>query len=138
MFSKQVYYHLYLEGHLSSSTVRTQSHLAELLACGVRGTEADWNYLFEATRLSAATSAQPSAYTSRSVCLQVRELTLEASVAKEEEPVLRPTLESPSMLVGAPQGLDDPEFECGICLDATANIGFDSCGHYLCADCSIW
>ena len=65
----------------------------------------------------------------------MRELALEDSIAKDNEPVLRPTLEVP---VGAPKGLDDPEFECGICLDATANVGFDSCGHYACANCLIW
>jgi len=80
------------------------------------------------------------------VCLQLRDLTvggqancsLNASVAKGEEPVLRPTPNSPSMLTLAAQGSDDLESECGICLNATANIGFDSCRHSLRAECSIW
>lgn len=45
---------------------------------------------------------------------------------------------APSMLIGIPQPADDSGFECGICLGATADTGFNNCKHSLCADCAIW
>ena len=102
--------------------------------------------LSDATILFAATFSHATADISKIVCLQMRDVTLEgqasssvtASVAEGVEHALGPTLESPNMLARAPQGLLNSELECGICLDATANIGFDSCSHSLCAECLIW
>lgn len=80
----------------------------------------------EATRLVAATLAKLSTYISRSVCLQLIEPTpgsqancsLKASVAKEGEPLLQPPIKYTSMLLEIPKAFHDPDFECGICLDA--------------------